>query len=193
MDRLTKFAHFIPVKFTNKTEDYAILYIDEIVRWHGIPLTIFLDRATQYTSHFLRSFQKNLGTQVNLYTTFHPQTDGKVEHTIQTLEDMLRACVIDLRGKWDDHLSLIEFSYNNNYHSSIGMTPFEALYCRRCGSFVGQFEVGELSILGPEIIHEALEKVRVIRDRLATTYSLQKSNADNRKWPLKFDVVTRFT
>ena len=126
--------------------------------------------------------------QVKISTAFHPQTDGQAERTIQTLEDMLRACVIDFRGNWDDHLPLIEFSYNNSYHSSIGMAPFEALYGRRCRSPVGWFEVGESSILGPEIIHEALEKVRVIKDRLATAYSRQKLYADNRKRPLEFNV-----
>ena len=96
--------------------------------------------------------------------------------------------MIDFRGKWDDHLSLIEFSYNNGYHSSIGMALFEALYGKRCRSRIGWFEVGESSILGPEIIHEALEKVRVIRDRLTTAYSQQKSYADNKKCLLEFDV-----
>ena len=91
--------------------------------------------------------------------------------TIQILEDMLRACVIDFKVSLDDHLPLIEFSYNNSYHSSIRMAPFEAMYGRRCRSPVGWFEVGESSILGQEIIHEALEKVRVIRDRLAIAYN----------------------
>ena len=114
----------------------------------GIPLPIISDRGAQFTSHFWRSFQKSLGTQVKLSTAFHPQTDGQSEHTIQTLEDMLRACMIDFRGNWDDHLPLIEFSYNNSYHSTIGMTPLEALYGRRCGYPVGWFEVAESSILG---------------------------------------------
>ena len=86
---------------------------------------------------------------MNLSTAFHPQTDGQEECTIQTLEDMLRACVIDFRGSCDNHLPLIEFSYDNSYHSSIGMTLFEAMYGRRCRSLVGWFEVGESSILGP--------------------------------------------
>ena len=96
--------------------------------------------------------------------------------------------MIDIRGSWDDNLPLIEFSYNNSYHSNIGMASFEALYGRRCRFQVGWFEVGESSILGPKIIHEAFEKVRVIWDRLATTYSRQKSYVDNRKQPLEFDV-----
>ena len=149
IDRMTKSAHFIPVKSTYKAEDYAILYIDLIMRWNGIPLSIVSGRGAQFTSDFWRSFQKILGNQVKLSTAFHPQTDGQAEHTIQTLEDMLRACVIEFRGNWDDHLPLIEFSYNNSYRSSIGMGPFEALYGRRCRSPFGWFEVGESSILGP--------------------------------------------
>ena len=79
VDRMTKSSHFIPVKSTNRAEDYVSLYIDEIVRWHGIPLSIISDRRAQFTSHFWRSFQKSLGTQENLSTAFHPQTDGQVE------------------------------------------------------------------------------------------------------------------
>ena len=129
------------------------------------------DRGSQCTSHLWRSFKKSLGTLVKLSTTFYPQTDAQVEGTIKTLEDMLRACVIGFRGSLDDHMPFIVFSYNNSYHSSIGMVPFGALYGKRCRSPVRSLEVGESSILSLEIIHEALEKVRVIRDRLATTYS----------------------
>ena len=164
VDRMTKFAHFIHVKSTDRAEDYAKLYIDDIVRCHGIPLSVIPDKRVQFTPHFCRSFQKILGTQVKLSTSFHPQTDGQVECTIQTLEDMLKVCVIDFKGSWDDHLPLIEFSYNNSNHSSIGMAPFEALYGKRCTSSVGWFEVEESSILFPEIIHEVVEKFRMIRD-----------------------------
>ena len=116
------------VKTTYSTEDYAKLYINEIVRLHGVPLSIISYRGPQFTSHLWKSFQKGLGTQVNLSTKFHPQTNGQAEHTIQTLEDMLRSWVIDFKGSWHDHLPLIEFAYNNNYHSSIQITPYEALY-----------------------------------------------------------------
>lgn len=103
--------------------------------------------------------QKGLGTHVKLSTDFHPQMDGKSKCTIQTLEYMLRSCVIDLKRNWDDHLHLIEFSYNTNYHSSISMEPFEPLYGRRCRSPVGWFEIRESSLFGPEIVYEAIEKV----------------------------------
>ena len=104
---MSKFAHFILVKSAYRVKDYGELYNDEIVRWHGIPLSIISDRGAQFTSHFWRSFQKILGMQVKLSTAFHPQTDGQEEHTIQTLEDMFRVCVIDFRGmKWADLVNL---------------------------------------------------------------------------------------
>ena len=103
-------------------------------------------------------FQKVLNTHVNLSTTFHPLTDRQEEHTFQTLEDILRACVSDFKGNWDDHLSLIEFSYNNSYHSSIQMAPYEALYERRCRSPVGWFEVGEVALIGPDLVVYSMDK-----------------------------------
>ena len=119
VDRMTKSSRFFAVKTTYSAEDYAKLYLTEIVRLPGVPLSIISERGPQFTSYFWKSFQKGLGTQVNLSTTFHLQTDGQAERTIQTLEDMLRACVIDFKGSWDDHLPLIEFTYNNSYYSSI--------------------------------------------------------------------------
>ena len=105
---MTKYSHFLAIKNTYSAEDYAKLYLTEIVRLHGVPLFIIFDIGPQFTSHFWKSFQKGLGTQVNLSTTFHPQTDGQTERTIQTLENKLRACVINFIGNWDDHLPLIE-------------------------------------------------------------------------------------
>ncbi|XP_049410636.1 uncharacterized protein LOC125873831 [Solanum stenotomum] len=99
IDRLTKSAHFLPVKSSSKAEEYAKLYVREVVLLHGTPLSINLDRGAQFMTHFLRSFQKSLGTQVNLNTAFHPQTDGQDERTIQTLEDMMRACVLDFKAQ----------------------------------------------------------------------------------------------
>ena len=165
---MTKSAHFLPVRANFTAEDYAGLYIKEIVRLHGVPVSIISDRGAQFTANFWKSFQKGLGTQVNFSTAFHPQTDGQAERTIQTLEDMLRACVIDFKGNWDDHLPLIEFAYDNSYHSSIQMAPYEALYGRRCRSPIGWFEVGEAQLIGPDLVHQAMEKVKVILERLKT-------------------------
>ena len=120
---MTKSSCFLAVKTTYSAEDNVKLYLTEIVRLHGVPLSIISDRDPQFTSHFRKSFQKGPGAQVNLSTTFHLQTDGQTKCTIQTLNDMSRACVIDLKGSWDDHLPLIEFSYNNSYHSTIQIAP----------------------------------------------------------------------
>ncbi|WMV25861.1 hypothetical protein MTR67_019246 [Solanum verrucosum] len=188
VDRMTKSAHFLPVKTTNTAEDYAKLYVQEIMRLHGVPISIISDRGAQFTAQFWKSFQKDMGSKVNLSTTFHPQIDGQVERTIQTLEDMLRACVIDFKGNWDGHLPLVEFSYNNNYHSSIQMAPYEALYGRRCRSPIGWFEVGEAGLIGPDLVHQAMEKVKVIQERLKTAQSCQKSYTDIMRRALEFEV-----
>ncbi|XP_070054171.1 uncharacterized protein [Nicotiana tomentosiformis] len=159
IDRLTKSAHFLLVRTTYSAEDYAKLYIREIVRLHGVPLSIISDRGAQFTTYFWKSFQKGLGTQVNLSTAFHSQTDGQVERTIQIVKDMLRACVLDFKGSWDDHLPLIEFAYNNSFQASIQMAPYEALYGRKCRSSIGWFEVGEIELLGPNFVQQAMEKM----------------------------------
>ncbi|XP_019256269.1 PREDICTED: uncharacterized protein LOC109234655, partial [Nicotiana attenuata] len=116
------------------------------------------------------------------------KTDGQAERTIQTLEDMLRACVLDFKGNWDDHLPLIEFAYNNSFHASIQMAPFEALYGRRCRSPIGWFEAGEAELIGPDLVHQAMEKVKVIQERMKTAQSRQKSYADVRRRGLEFQV-----
>ncbi|KAL4185644.1 hypothetical protein AMTRI_Chr10g231720 [Amborella trichopoda] len=107
MDRLTKAAHFLPIRKTYTLDRLTQLYIKEIVRLHGVPVSIVSDRDTRFTSKFWARLQSAMGTRLTFSTAFHPQTDGQSERTIQTLEDMLRACVIDLTGSWDDHLPLI--------------------------------------------------------------------------------------
>ncbi|GKC30505.1 putative reverse transcriptase domain-containing protein [Tanacetum coccineum] len=134
IDRLTKSAHFLPMKETDSTEKLTTLYMKEIVARHGIPVSIISDRDIHFTSRVWQSLYKALGTQLNLSTAYHPQIDGQSERTIQTLEDMLRACVIEFGNGWDRHLPLVEFSYNNSYHTSIKAAPFEALYGRKCRS-----------------------------------------------------------
>ena len=93
---------------------------------------IVSNRNPRFMTHFWKSFQKTMGTQLMMITTFHPQTDGQSKMTIQVLEDMLRACVLDLKGSWEERLPLVEFTYNNNYQASIQMVPYEALYRRPC-------------------------------------------------------------
>ncbi|KAA0066738.1 DNA/RNA polymerases superfamily protein [Cucumis melo var. makuwa] len=130
--KLTKTARFIPIKATSTLDQLAKLYVDRIVSQYGVPVSIISDRDPRFTSKFWSNVQKAMGTKLKFSTAFHPQTDGQSERTIQTLEDMLKACVLQFKGNWDTHLSLMEFAYNNSYQSSIGMTPFEALYGRPC-------------------------------------------------------------
>ncbi|GKE48863.1 putative reverse transcriptase domain-containing protein [Tanacetum coccineum] len=136
---------------TDPMEKLARIYLKEVVTRHGIPVSIICDRDPRFASNFWRSLQKALGTSLDMSTAYHPQTDGQSERTIQTLEDMLRACVIDFRNGWVKHLPLVEFSYNNSYHASIKAAPFEALYGRKCRSPVCWTEVGEVQLTGPEI------------------------------------------
>nr|GFC44590.1 putative reverse transcriptase domain-containing protein [Tanacetum cinerariifolium] len=95
-------------------------------------------------------------------TSYHPETDGQSERTIQTLEDMLQVCAIDFGKGWEKHLPLVEFSYNNSYPASIKAAPFEALYGQKCRSPVCWAEVGDKQLTGPEIIHETTEKIMQI-------------------------------
>ena len=126
------------------------------------------DRDLRFTAHFWKSFQKAMGTQLAMSTTFHLQTDGQSERTIQVLEDMLRACVLDHKGSWEEQLPLVEFAYNNSYQASIQMAPYEALYGRPCRSPNCWADVGESSITGPDLIKDTSEKVSLIRQRLLT-------------------------
>ncbi|GKA62512.1 putative reverse transcriptase domain-containing protein [Tanacetum coccineum] len=117
--------------------------------------------------------------------------DGQSKRTIQTLEDMLRACVIDFGGNWDVHLPLAEFSYNNSYHSRIRYAPFEALYGRICRSPVLWAEIGESNLIGPELVQETTDKVVLIKEKLKAARDRQKSYADNRRKPWEFEVGDR--
>ncbi|GKA78568.1 putative reverse transcriptase domain-containing protein [Tanacetum coccineum] len=165
VDRLTKSAHFLPMREDYKMERLVKLYFNEIVARHGV-----------------------LGTRLDMSTAYHPQTDGQSERTIQTLEDMLRAYVLDFGGSWDVHLPLVEFSYNNSYHSSVRCAPFEALYGRKCRSSILWAEVGEGQLIGPELVQETTEKISQIKDRLKAARDRQKSYADKRRKPLEFSV-----
>jgi len=187
VDRLTKSAHFLPVHTNESLEKLAKLYVDEIVRLHGVPVSIISDHDPRFTSHFWPSLQKALGTKLLFSTSFHPQTDGQSERTIQTLEDMLRAVVLNLGGSWDKYVTLVEFAYNNSYHSSIGMPPYEALYGRKCRTPLFWDEVGERQIEQVELIEDAKAKIQLIRDRLKAAQDRQKSYADNRRRDLEFN------
>nr|GEX11198.1 putative reverse transcriptase domain-containing protein [Tanacetum cinerariifolium] len=161
VDRLTKSAHFIPTRETYSIETLTRLYIKEIVSRHDIS------------------------------TAYHPEIDRQSERTIQTLEDMLRAYVIDFRKEWEKHFPLVEFSYNNSHHASIKAAPYEALYGRKCRSPVCWAEVGDVQLTGPEIIHETTKKIVKIHQRLQEARDQQRSYANIRRKPLEFQVGDR--
>ncbi|WZY72146.1 hypothetical protein YC2023_004386 [Brassica napus] len=188
VDRLTKSAHFIAIKKTDGADQLAQIYLREIVRLHGVPVSIVSDRDTKFTSAFWKAFQKALGTKVHMSTAYHPQTNGQSESTIQTLEDMLRACVLDWEGNWGKYLPLAEFAYNNSYHSSIEMAPYEALYGRACRTPLCWTEVGERRDLDPAMVQETVEQVEMLKSRLKVAHDRQKSYADKRHKDLEFQV-----
>ncbi|GJZ50196.1 putative reverse transcriptase domain-containing protein [Tanacetum coccineum] len=190
VDRLTKSAIFIPMKETDPLEKLARMYLKEVVTRHGIPVSIICDRDPRFASNFWRSLQKALGTSLDMSTAYHPQTDGQSERTIQTLEDMLRACVIDFGNGWVKHLPLVEFSYNNSYHASIKAAPFEALYGRKCRSPVCWAEVGEVQLTGPEIVQETKRSFKLNKDQAAR--DRQKSYADLKRKPMGFELEIKF-
>jgi hypothetical protein len=169
-------------------EKLAKLYIQEIVSLHGVPLRIVSDRDAWFVSRFWQSLQKALGSKLDFSTAYHPQTDGQTERVNQILEDMLRSCALEFQGAWDDYLPLAEFAYNNSYQSSIKMAPYEALYGRKCGTPICWDEVGERKMLGPEIIQDTEEKIRIIRERLQTAQSRQSSYANAGRRNIQFDI-----
>ena len=129
----------------------------------------------------MEDFPESHGNTVEDSTAFHPQINDQSKRTIHVLEDMLRACVLDLKGSWEKHLPLVEFAYNNSYQVSIQMAPYEALYGRPCRSPVCWTEVRERSTMDPELISDTSVKVNLIRKRLLTAQSQQKSYADTRR------------
>jgi hypothetical protein len=163
------------------------LYIREIVRLHGVPVSIVSDRDSRFTSKFWKRLHEAMGTKLNFSSAYHPQTDGQSERTIQILEDMLRLCVLDFKGNWIQFLPLIEFAYNNSFQATIGMVPYEALYGRKCRSPLYWDEVGERQLLGPDIVQDTKDKIVLIRKRMLTAQSRQKSYADQHRRKLEFE------
>ncbi|GJV57375.1 putative reverse transcriptase domain-containing protein [Tanacetum coccineum] len=191
VDRLTKSAIFVPMRETDPMEKLARMYLKEVVTRHGIPLLIIYDRDPRFASNFWRSLQKALGTNLDMGTAYHPETDGQSERTIQTLEDMLRACVIDFGNGWVKNLPLVEFSYNNSYHASIKAAPFEALYGQKCRSPICWAKARQVQLTGPEIAQETTEKVFQIKQRMQAARDRQKSYVNLKRKPMEFQVGDR--
>ncbi|GKF11158.1 putative reverse transcriptase domain-containing protein [Tanacetum coccineum] len=161
VDRLTKSAHFLPIRENDLLDKLA------------------------------RLFQKALGTDLSMSTAYHPETDGQSKRTIQTLEDMLCAYVIDFGKGWVKHFPLAEFSYNNSYHASIKAAPYEELYGRKCQSPMCWAEVREAQLTGPEMIQETTKKIVLIKHIIQAAQNRQKSYADLKRKPMEFEVRER--
>ncbi|WVZ76440.1 hypothetical protein U9M48_024416 [Paspalum notatum var. saurae] len=188
VDRLTKVAHFISVNTTYSGARLAELYISIIVCLHGVPKRIISDRGSQFTSHFWEQLHESLDSKLRFSTAYHPQTDGQTERTNQILEDMLRACAIQYGTSWDKSLPYAEFSYNNSYQASLKKSPFEALYGRRCRTPLFWNQTGEKQVFGADLIRDAEQQIKIVRENLRVAQSRQKSYADVRRRDLTFKV-----
>jgi hypothetical protein len=120
------------MKMIDLVDKLTKLYVNKVIRLPGVLVSIISDRDPSFTSRLWPSLQRALGTKLNLSTTFHPQMDGQSKRTIQTLEDLLRSCMLEFGGNWEDLLPLVEFTYNNSHQATIGIAPYEALYRRKC-------------------------------------------------------------
>jgi hypothetical protein len=165
VDRLTKVAHFIPIRSTYSRPQLAELYMSRIVCLHGVPKKIVSDRGTQFTSKFWERLHETLDTQLRFSSTYHPQTDGQTKRVNQILEDMLRACALQYGRSWDKSLSYAEF-YNNSYQESLKMAPFEMLYGRRCQTSLFWNETGEFKVFRLDILQEGEMQVCMVKEIL---------------------------
>jgi transposase InsO family protein len=166
VDRLTKVAHFIPVKTTYSGAKLIELYMSRIVCLHGVPKKIVSDRGSQFTSKFWEKLYESMDTKLNFSLAYHPQTDSQTERTNQILEDMLRACALKYGKSWDKSLPYAEFSYNNSYQASIEMAPYEALYGRQCRIPLFWSQTGESQVFGPEVLKDAEKQVQMVHKSL---------------------------
>ena len=166
VDRLTKSAHFILVRSNYRPSDYVELYFSQIVKLHGVPQTIVLDRGPQFTARFWEHLYSLLGTKLVRSPAYHPQTSGQTKRVNQILEDMLRACVISSKGAWEKWIPLVEFSYNNSYQESIQIGPFEALYGRKCRTPLNWVEPGERIYYDIDFVKEVEEQVLTIQKHM---------------------------
>ncbi|KAD4585810.1 hypothetical protein E3N88_23411 [Mikania micrantha] len=188
VDILTKSAHFLPIRESYSSERLAEIFVNEIVARHGVLISIVSDRDTRFASRFWKRFHDAMGSKLLISTAYHPQTDGQSERTIQTLEDMLRACAVDYEGNWNKHLPLAEFSYNNSYHSSIDMAPFEMLYGRKCRTPICWGEVGQKELGNLDVVKATTERLEQIKSRMKAAQDRQNSYADKRRRPIEFQV-----
>lgn len=191
VDTLTRSANFIPVKTTYKALEIVRVFIDEIMRLHGVPRKIIYDKGAVFTGRFWTSFQGALGTQLNFSTAYHPETDGQTERTNKILEDMLQMYVMDQQKRWEEFLPLMEFAYNNSYQSSIKMAPFEFLYGRPCRTPLIWDRLEDRVLIRAEVVQEMEEQMTMIKGGLKEAQDRQKSYVDAHRVDRSYEVGDR--
>ena len=188
IDKLTKVAHFI---YRNIIDDAPIVssnFGKEIIWWHGFIEEILFDRDLRFTFEFWKSLYKALGTKLNISSSYHTEIDGKIEQVNQFLEDMLRMYYVDYPTKWEDYLYFIEFAYNNDYHSYLGMAPFEALYGQKCRTPLSLDNIKDWVTVRNDTIREMEEQIKGIWKRLKEVENQNKSYADLKRTPMEFSI-----
>eukprot|EP00253_Pinus_taeda_P019019 PITA_19019 len=188
VDKLSKAAHFIPVQSTYRATQIAHIFMQNIFRLHGLPKNIISDRDVKFTSTFWKTLFAELGTQLNFSTAYHPQTDGQTERVNQMIEDMLRAYVMQQPTKWEDYLHLVEFAYNNGYHTSTQMSPFEVMYGRKCRTPTSWGGLEDKLSLGPKMLKEMEDMVKRVRVNLKAAQDRQKNFADRKRRFKEFQI-----
>lgn len=188
VDKLSKTAHFIPVQSTYRVAQIANVFMQNIFKLHGLPKTIISDRDVKFTSAFWRTLFEGLGTQLNFSIAYHPQTNGQTERVNQVLEDMLRSYVMQQPTRWEEYLHLVEFAYNNGYHASLQMSPFEVLYGRKCRTPSSWSGPEDRLVLGTEMLKEMEAMVKRVRVNLKVAQDRHKSFADRKRTFKEYQV-----
>jgi len=181
VDKLSKATHFIHVQSTYRAVQIAHIFMHNVFKLHGLPRTIISDRDVKFTSAFWKTLFAELGTQLNFSTAYHPQTNGQTERVNQLVEDMLRAYVMQKPTQWEEYLHLVEFAYNNGYHTSLQMSPFEVLYGRKCQTPSSWGGPKDKLRLGLEMLKEMEDMVKKVRANLKVAQDRQKSFADRKR------------
>jgi hypothetical protein len=188
VEKLSKVAHFVPVKSTCKVIDIASIFMKEIFRLHGMPKEIISDRDTKFTSSFWKYLIVGFETKFLFSTTYHPQIDGQTERVNQVLEDMSRMHVMHKPKKWEDYLPLVEFSYKNGDQESLKMSPFEALYGRQCKIPISWNNLADRITIRLDMLKEMEQQIIQIKHNLKIAQDRQKIYADRKRTPREFKI-----
>jgi hypothetical protein len=188
VDKLTKDAHFIPVKSVHKAVDIAKIYMCRVAKLHGVPKMIVSEKDSKFTSNFWKGLFKRFETSLNFSTTYHPETDGQTERVNRVIEDMMRMYVMDKPSKWEYYLLLVEFVYNNGYHASLDMSPFESLNGIKCNTPVSWDNPADRVVVGPYFLWEMEEHMVKIRENLKVSQYRNKIYSDKGRNHREFEV-----